>query len=90
VRYTASAVDCGACARRAKCTDAKVRSIQRTQGQEYKEALRVVMAQPRAKRIFARRKAMVEPVFSVLRERQGLHRFRRRGWPVYGWSYGCI
>ncbi|MBK6280064.1 MAG: transposase [Gammaproteobacteria bacterium] len=40
-------------------------------GQEYKEALRVVMAQPRAKRIFAQRKAMVEPVFSVLRERQG-------------------
>ncbi len=71
VRYTASALDCGGCVRRATCTDAKVRSIQRTQGQEYKEALRVVMAQPRAKRIFAQRKAMVEPVFSVLRERQG-------------------
>lgn len=79
VRYTASALDCGGCVRRATCTDAKVRSIQRTQGQEYKEALRVVMAQPRAKRIFAQRKAMVEPVFSVLRERQGLHRFRRKG-----------
>jgi hypothetical protein len=79
VRYTAAAADCGGCARRGACTRAAVRTIQRTQGQEYKEALRVVMAQPRAKRIFARRKAMVEPVFSVLRERQGLHRFRRKG-----------
>jgi hypothetical protein len=32
-----------------------------------------------ARRAFAQRKAMVEPVFSALRERQGLNRFRRRG-----------
>jgi hypothetical protein len=31
--------------------------------------------------VFAQRKAMVEPVFSMLRERQGLNRFRRRGRP---------
>lgn len=37
------------------------------------------MEQPQAKRLFAQRKAMVEPVFSALRERQGLNRFRRRG-----------
>ena len=37
------------------------------------------MAQPGARRAFAQRKAMVEPVFSALRERQGLNRFRRRG-----------
>jgi hypothetical protein len=48
-------------------------------GQELKEALRQVMAQPRARQVFAQRKAMVEPVFSMLRERQGLNRFRRRG-----------
>jgi hypothetical protein len=50
-------------------------------GQELKEALRQVMAQPRARQVFAQRKAMVEPVFSMLRERQGLNRFRRRGRP---------
>jgi hypothetical protein len=47
-------------------------------GQALKEALRQVMAQPRARQVFAQRKAMVEPVFSMLRERQGLNRFRRR------------
>ena len=77
VQYMTSA--CGTCARRAQCTRAKARTIQRCVGQELKEALRQVMAQPKARRVFAQRKAMVEPVFSILRERQGLHRFRRRG-----------
>ena len=77
VQYTTTA--CAQCARRAQCTGATQRTIQRTAGQELKEALRQVMAQPGARRAFAQRKAMVEPVFSVLRERQGLNRFRRRG-----------
>jgi hypothetical protein len=77
VQYASSA--CGACARRAQCTQAEARTIQRSVGQELKEALRQVMAQPRARQVFAQRKAMVEPVFSMLRERQGLNRFRRRG-----------
>ncbi|MDD3329041.1 MAG: transposase, partial [Zoogloea sp.] len=63
----------------AKRPEATQRTIQRTAGQALKEALRQVMAQPGARRAFAQRKAMVEPVFSALRERQGLNRFRRRG-----------
>jgi hypothetical protein len=77
VQYSSSA--CGTCARRAQCTQAQARTIQRSVGQALKEALRQVMAQPRARQVFAQRKAMVEPVFSMLRERQGLNRFRRRG-----------
>ena len=46
---------------------------------EQREALRVVMQHPQARRIFSQRKAIVEPVFSSLRTRQGLNRFRRRG-----------
>ena len=32
-----------------------------------------------AQTVFRQRKAMVEPVFSALRQQQGLSRFRRRG-----------
>jgi transposase len=77
VQYATPA--CGTCERRAQCTRAEARTLQRSAGQELKEALRHVMSQPRAKQVFAQRKAMVEPVFSMLRERQGLNRFRRRG-----------
>lgn len=77
VQYASSA--CGSCERRSQCTRAEARTIQRSAGQEFKEAMRQVMAQPKARRVFAQRKAMVEPVFAMLRERQGLHRFRRRG-----------
>jgi len=78
VQYATPA--CGGCARRGECTRGEGRTIQRSVGQELKDLLReVVMAHPQAKRIFARRKAMVEPVFASLRERQGLNRFRRRG-----------
>lgn len=70
---------CRACGLRSRCTRGPRRVIQRTEGQELKEALRTVMQQPQAKRIFARRKAMVEPVFAQLRERHRLNRFRRRG-----------
>ena len=38
-----------------------------------------VMAQPGARRAYGRRRAMVEPVFAELRQRQGLTRFLRRG-----------
>jgi Transposase DDE domain len=77
VQYATPA--CAGCERRAKCTRGEARTIQRTVGQELKEAMRLVMAQPQARRVFAQRKAMVEPVFSHLRERQGLNRFRRKG-----------
>jgi len=38
-----------------------------------------VFEQPAARNHYRQRKAMVEPVFAELKERQGLKRFRRRG-----------
>ena len=37
------------------------------------------MTDPERRRRYRQRQAMVEPVFSVLKHRQGLTRFRRRG-----------
>lgn len=71
---------CQSCALRDQCTKAKGgRRIRRLEGDEAKEALREVMQHPQAQKVFRQRQAMVEPVFSVLKLRQGLTRFRRRG-----------
>ena len=77
VQYTSSA--CERCEHRAQCTKGKQRTVQRADGQQLKEAMRLVMEQLQARRVFAQRKAMVEPVFSTLRERQGLNRLHRQG-----------
>lgn len=77
VQYATPA--CRSCHSRSQCTTGQARTVQRTQGQDIKEALRQVMQQPQAKQRFAQRKAMVEPVFSTLRERHGLNRLRRCG-----------
>ena len=64
---------------RANCTQAaQGRGIKRYPEDEPREALRLVMQQPQARRIFNERKAIVE-LFSSLRCQQGLNRFRRRG-----------
>jgi hypothetical protein len=72
---------CQTCALRDQCTKTKEggRRIRRVDGDQAKEALREVMQQARAQQIFAKRQAMVEPVFAVLKLKQGLTRFRRRG-----------
>lgn len=71
---------CGDCPLRAKCTKAaQGRRIKRYPEDEQREALRVVMQHPQARRVFSQRKAIVEPVFGSLRCQQGLNRFRRRG-----------
>lgn len=44
-----------------------------------KDALRAKMLLPEHRQRYRKRQAMVEPVFSQLRGRQGLHRFRRKG-----------
>lgn len=77
VQYSTGA--CRECPRKDQCTSGRYRVIRRTSGQQWKEALRSLMKHPQARKISAQRKAMVEPVFSHLRERQGLNRFRRRG-----------
>lgn len=70
---------CTHCARRADCTTTKARHIRRHPEETLRDALRQVMEHPQARVIFSSRKAMVEPVFSHLREQQGLNRFRRKG-----------
>ncbi|HEY5603839.1 MAG TPA: transposase, partial [Gammaproteobacteria bacterium] len=70
---------CRDCPVQAQCTRGQRRAIKRYAGDELKDALRGVMQQPPAQAFYVKRQAMVEPVFSALRERQGLNRFRRRG-----------
>lgn len=71
---------CDGCPLKTQCTaNKKGRVIKRYEADEAKEALRQVMQQRKAQKVFSKRKAMVEPVFSHLRNIQGLQRFRRKG-----------
>jgi transposase len=71
---------CGNCKERNACTSTtRGRRIARFKTDLYRDALRTVMEQPQVKPVFGQRKAMVEPVFSHLRGKQGLNRFRRKG-----------
>jgi len=71
---------CGDCKLREQCTKAKNgRRISRYEGDAAKEALRAKMADPDTQKLYRKRAGMVEPVFSEMREKQGLNRFRRRG-----------
>ena len=76
-RYGTS--ECKNCPIRANCTKQKRRYILRNEQDVERDALRQVMQQPQAQKAFRQRKAMVEPVFSQLRGKQGLNRFRRKG-----------
>ncbi len=68
------------CPYRKQCTRSpQGRTIIRYEDEQLKEAMRQVLAHPKAKKKSRQRKCMVEPVFSVLRDRQGLRRFHRRG-----------
>jgi transposase len=78
VRY-ANRDACGACAQRGKCTKSRYRIVQRSRATMLRETMRQIMKHPQARARYARHKAWVEPVFSELRLRQGLNRFRRRG-----------
>jgi transposase len=48
------------------------------------QQLRERMRGPTARRCYARRKALVEPVFGVLKQQRGLRQFRRRGLQAVG------
>jgi transposase len=68
------------CPCRDSCTGSKQgRTIIRYEDEPLKEAMRKVLAHPKAREKSRRRKWMVEPVFSVLQDRQGLRKFHRRG-----------
>jgi hypothetical protein len=65
---------------RAQCTTARHgRSIKRYAGDEYKEAMALVLLQPRAREVYGQRMPIAETVHAELRERFGLRRFHRRG-----------
>ena len=71
---------CANCPLRGKCTTSpKGRRVKRYQSDDKKDALRAVMRQALAQKRYRQRQAMVEPVFSELKGRQGLNRFRRCG-----------
>lgn len=71
---------CAGCPLREQCTrSAQGRRIKRYAIDAQKDALRAKMAQAEVRQRYAQRQAMVEPVFSALRDRQGLQRFRRKG-----------
>jgi transposase len=71
---------CQDCSLRFKCkTNKKGREVKRYAMDEHKDALREIMKHPKAKENYEKRQGMVEPVFSYLRQVQGLNRFRRKG-----------
>jgi len=71
---------CTECDQRQACTKAKAgRKIKRYPIDDAKDALRDKLQHPDARARYRQRQAMVEPVFSHLRYRQGLQRFRRGG-----------
>lgn len=71
--------ECVDCPVRSKCTKTTSRTIDRRPDDDVREAMAQVLAHPHARRQYSQRKAMVEPVFSVLGSNQGVRRFRRRG-----------
>jgi len=77
-RYGTSA--CAQCPVREHCTKNKNgRRIKRYAGDEAKDALRQVMRDPRARKRYRKRQAMVEPVFGFIKRVLKFTRFRRRG-----------
>ena len=75
-RYKTKA--CFTCPLHDQCTSKKQRIVERTHATELREQLAQRMSDPQKQARYRQRKAMVEPVFSVLRLKQGLNRFRRR------------
>jgi transposase len=77
-RYRTGA--CADCALRAQCTTSRTgRRITRYADEEYKEAMALVLQQPRARAVYSQRMALAEPVYAECRERFGLRRFHRHG-----------
>jgi len=71
---------CAVCPLSSQCTtSAKGRMIKRYDCDAEKEKLALAMSFPEAKELYKKRQGMVEPVFSGLKNEQGLKRFRRRG-----------
>jgi transposase len=71
---------CADCPLKPQCTRSETgRKLKRYAIDAAKDALRAKLRQDEHRERYRRRQGMVEPVFSHLRGRQGLRRFRRRG-----------
>ena len=79
--YRAGAAICRACPAFGRCTKDghKGRLIELMAENPVLVAHRLLMATERAKTRYARRKELVEPVFGIVKEQQGLRRFLLRG-----------
>lgn len=79
--YTAyGTAACADCPLQPQCTRSETgRKIKRYAIDAAKDTLRAKLGQEEHRQRYRHRQAMVEPVFSHLRGRQGLRRFRRRG-----------
>jgi transposase len=79
-QYVASAEDCAACPLRAHCLkpDEDHRRLQ-AKDRRSAGAMRFKLRQPNARRRYARRKAIVEPVFGQLKEARGFASLSLRG-----------
>jgi hypothetical protein len=79
--YRVGAAICRACPAFGRCTTDghKGRLIEVGAANPVLVAQRALMATARAKALYARRKELVEPVFGILKEQQGLRRFLLRG-----------
>ena len=79
-RYVAATVDCAACPLRARCRKpGEQRRELNAQRSRLTGALRFKRRQPEARRRYARRKAIVEPVFGQLKDARGFTSCTLRG-----------
>jgi transposase len=79
-RYLAALDDCAACPLRARCLKpGQERRLLVAQRSRPTGAMRFKLRQPDARRRYARRKAIVEPVFGQLKEARGFTTFSLRG-----------
>jgi len=80
IRYQAEGEDCRACPAFGKCTKSnRGRTIQMGTYEPLLQEHRALMATDEAKRLYRRRKTLVEPVFGLLKECHGARRLHLRG-----------
>jgi transposase len=79
-RYHADAIDCGACASRARCLKpGQDHRVLVTQRSRQTGAMRWKMRQPANRHRYARRKVIVEPVFGQMKENRSFSTLSLRG-----------
>ena len=79
-QYLAASADCAACPLRAACLKpGDDHRVLQAQGRRSTGAMRFKLRQPDARRRYARRKAIVEPVFGQLKQARGFSALSLRG-----------